>query len=47
MPVETLRARFAEAELPMRYYNPGLHRGAFALPTYVQELVDRRDRSVL
>jgi spermidine synthase len=47
MPVETLRDRFVEAGLPMRYYNPGLHKGAFALPTYAQELLDRRDRSVL
>jgi spermidine synthase len=40
---ETLHARFSRAALPMKYYNPRLHKGAFALPTYVQELLDKRD----
>ncbi len=43
IPEETLDARFARAGLPMKYYNPRLHKGAFALPTYVQELLDKRD----
>ncbi|MEL0143327.1 MAG: polyamine aminopropyltransferase [Alphaproteobacteria bacterium] len=35
----TLTARFAEAGLTTRYYNPALHRGAFAHPTYVAKRV--------
>jgi spermidine synthase len=45
IPEAALRDRFTQAGLPMRYYNPCLHRGAFALPTYVQELVDDRQAS--
>jgi len=40
VPVETLRQRFAKAGLEMKYYTPDLHRGAFALPAYVQRLVE-------
>lgn len=37
--VETLRARFAKAGLEMKYYTPELHKGAFAVPAYVERLV--------
>jgi len=36
---ETLRSRFESAGLSMKYYNPAVHKGAFALPSYVQDLV--------
>ncbi|MGF1622071.1 MAG: polyamine aminopropyltransferase [Rhodomicrobiaceae bacterium] len=39
---ETLADRFGKAGLAMKYYNPALHKGAFALPSYVQELVDKQ-----
>lgn len=38
VPLETLRARFAKAALEMKYYTPDLHKGAFAVPAYVQRL---------
>ncbi|WP_417513663.1 polyamine aminopropyltransferase [Minwuia sp.] len=37
---ETLAQRHAAAGLDTRYYTPDVHKGAFALPGYVQELVD-------
>ncbi len=42
IPEETLRERFETAGLAMQYYNPALHKGAFALPSYVQQLVDKQ-----
>ncbi|HQV31556.1 MAG TPA: polyamine aminopropyltransferase [Calditrichia bacterium] len=33
-------ARYRKANLSFRYYNEELHRGAFALPTYVKELLN-------
>ncbi|RMI08865.1 MAG: spermidine synthase, partial [Calditrichaeota bacterium] len=33
-------ARYRKAALSLRYYNDAIHRGAFALPTFVQELVN-------
>ncbi|MEG2175076.1 MAG: polyamine aminopropyltransferase [Oscillospiraceae bacterium] len=33
-------AAWSRLGLPTRYYNPGLHVGAFALPTYVQEALE-------
>ena len=40
-PVRDLRAReWKKLQIPTRYYNPNLHRGAFALPNYVQELLE-------
>ena len=33
--------RWKALHLPTRYYNVNLHRGAFALPTYVEELLKR------
>lgn len=37
--LSTLEARFAEAGLSTRYYTPGVHRAAFALPGYVAALM--------
>lgn len=40
----SLAARRASAELgTTRYYTPGVHEGAFALPPYIQKLVDAGD----
>ncbi|ANK82398.1 MAG: spermidine synthase [Rhizobiales bacterium NRL2] len=38
--VETLADRYRKAGLSTRYYTPEVHRAAFALPGYVQELLD-------
>ncbi len=38
-PQDMLEQRFAEARIDTRYYTPGVHRGAFALPGYVAELI--------
>ncbi len=38
-PLEALEERYAAAGLETRYYNPALHRGAFALPNYIRELM--------
>jgi len=37
---ETLTQRYASAGLDCRYYTPDVHKAAFALPGYVQKLVD-------
>lgn len=37
--VSTLRARFAAAEIPTRYYTPEVHVASFALPRYVVEAI--------
>lgn len=34
---DRLRERFTAINLDTRYYNPDLHRGAFALPSYIAE----------
>jgi len=39
VPVETLEARFIPLSLNSRYYTPEVHKGAFALPPYVGELL--------
>ncbi len=40
-PVRDLRVReWKKLGLETRYYNPNLHRGAFALPNYVQQLLE-------
>ncbi|MEO1472178.1 MAG: polyamine aminopropyltransferase [Pseudomonadota bacterium] len=39
VPVETLAARYAAAGIGTRYYTPGVHVGAFALPGYVAGLL--------
>lgn len=38
---ETIAARFAAAPVATRYYTPELHKAAFALPRYVQDLIPR------
>ena len=38
-PLATIEERYAAAGLDTRYYNPGIHLGAFALPTYMKELM--------
>ncbi len=38
-PVETLTSRYADAGLETRYYNPELHKGAFALPNDIRALI--------
>ena len=43
-PVAVLRARFEETGIATRYYTPELHRGAFALPRYVADLIARPGR---
>jgi len=35
-----LAQRFAEARIDTRYYTPDIHAGAFAMPAYLQKLVD-------
>ena len=35
--------RWSEFGLQNRYYNPGVHLGAFALPNYVQEELQKED----
>ena len=37
--VEDLQARFAAAEIMTDYYTPAVHKGAFALPGYVERLL--------
>jgi len=40
LPVETLTERYRAAGIETRYYNPEVHRAAFALPNFVRELLD-------
>lgn len=37
---DELELRFAAAAIETSYYTPAVHRGAFALPPYVQRLID-------
>ncbi|MEM7723975.1 MAG: polyamine aminopropyltransferase [Pseudomonadota bacterium] len=39
VPLDTLAARFAAANLTTDYYTPEVHKAAFALPTYVSRLI--------
>jgi len=41
LPLETLRQRFAGSGIVTRYYNPEIHLGAFALPQYVLQAVNK------
>lgn len=41
VPLEVLEARFADAAIDTRYYTPAVHRGAFALPRFVEEAIER------
>lgn len=36
---DTIKARFDAAPVPTRYYTPELHKAAFALPKFVQDLI--------
>lgn len=37
--VETLHQRFAQADIKTRYYTPEIHKAAFALPQFIQDLL--------
>jgi spermidine synthase len=39
-PMDVLQHRFAAAMLATNYYTPGVHLGAFALPRYIERLVE-------
>ncbi|MEX5729021.1 spermidine synthase [Rhodovulum iodosum] len=39
VPLDTLEARFAAAAIETGYYTPAVHKAAFALPGYVQDLL--------
>ena len=39
--LEVLRQRFAGSGIVTRYYNPEIHQGAFALPQYVLQAVNK------
>lgn len=39
VPLETLEERFKAADIKTEYYTPSVHRGAFCLPVYVQNLL--------
>jgi spermidine synthase len=41
VPLETLRQRFHGSGIVTRYYNPEIHLGAFALPQYVLQAVNK------
>lgn len=39
VPVETLRARFIQADIETCYYTPDIHKAAFALPRFIEDLL--------
>ncbi|MHA6493613.1 polyamine aminopropyltransferase [Pseudomonas borbori] len=41
LPLDTLRQRFAGSGIVTRYYNPEVHIGAFALPQYVLQAINK------
>lgn len=41
LPLETLRQRFTGSGIVTRYYNPDIHQGAFALPQYVLQAINK------
>lgn len=41
VPLDTLRQRFAGSGIVTRYYNPEVHLGAFALPQYVLQAINK------
>jgi len=41
LPIDTLRERYAAADLSTRYYNPEVHLAAFALPNDIKSLMGR------
>lgn len=40
--VAVLEKRFDAARIKTRYYTPAVHKGAFALPVYISEIIDGR-----
>lgn len=40
VPAETLEARYAARGLKTRYYSPAVHKAAFALPPFIEKLID-------
>jgi spermidine synthase len=44
VPLADLEQRFKAAGLATRYYTPELHKGAFALPRFIEETVDAATR---
>jgi spermidine synthase len=40
VPLADLEQRYKAAELDTRYYTPALHKGAFALPRFIEEIVE-------
>jgi spermidine synthase len=45
VPVAVLEARFAAANLGTRYYTPQVHKAAFALPAFIDMIVERGRRA--
>ena len=43
--LDLLRQRFADSGIVTRYYNPEIHQGAFALPQYVLQAINKRDNA--
>lgn len=43
VPLETLRARFAEANIQTRYYTPAIHAASFALPAFIEQALSSLD----
>ncbi len=41
IPLETLEARYRKSGIATRYYNPAIHRSAFALPQYALEIIEK------
>ncbi len=39
--LETLQARYRDAGIKTRYYNPEVHQGSFALPQYIVEAIEK------
>ena len=39
--IETLKARYSDSGIETRYYNPDIHRAAFALPQYVLDAIGK------
>lgn len=38
--LETLKTRFLSLNIKTKYYNPEVHKAAFALPNYIREIID-------
>lgn len=43
LPLDTLASRYSQSAIRTRYYTPAVHQGAFALPRYLEERLQRRD----